>query len=275
MKSTKSSGKSDRERKILQSKYLSSGKIRLHYTEGPPNGPPLILLHGISVRWQSFLPIIPFLLPRRHIFALDFRGHGESGRADGSYAVDDYATDVSALIAQRIKETPIIFGHSLGGMVAMRVAAKVSVKALVIGDSPMFSETIRSRVSKTPSMKQLAGDSFSVNELAALLSKRFPGADPAFYRYWAQSRRKVDPEALKAFEQWFLQYDCTDDLTKITCPVMLLQSDWICDNDVARAKELSPDIIALKFENLSHELHNESRGYKVVAPILQFLESLE
>ncbi|MBD3319528.1 MAG: alpha/beta fold hydrolase [Chitinivibrionales bacterium] len=259
---------------MLHSKYLLSDKIRFHYTEGPQNGAPLLLLHGISVRWQSFLPIIPFLIPRWHLFALDFRGHGESGRADASYSVDGYAADVLRLISQKVKETPVIFGHSLGGMIAMRVAAQVPVKAMIIGDSPMFNTTICARVSETPSMKQLAGEEYSVIELAGLLEEKFPGFDPTFYRYWAQGRRKVDPEALKAFERWFPQYDCADDLSKADCPVLLLQSDWISDDDVTKAKNLVADLTVAKCDNLSHELHNESRGYAAVVPVVQFLESL-
>ncbi|MFY9662418.1 MAG: alpha/beta fold hydrolase, partial [Terriglobales bacterium] len=59
--------------------------VRLNYAEGPAAGPPLVLLHGLGRRWQVFLPLIPALSMRWHIFAVDLRGHGKSSRVSRGY----------------------------------------------------------------------------------------------------------------------------------------------------------------------------------------------
>src|SRR3990167_8353385 len=93
-----------------------SSLVNLNYFEGPDNGAPLLLLHGNSNRWQSFKPIIPELINNFHVYALDFRGHGKSGRTPGYYKLQDHLQDVSSFIKEHIKKPVILFGHSLGGM---------------------------------------------------------------------------------------------------------------------------------------------------------------
>ena len=65
---------------MLTERTFDAGDVSLNYAEGPPAGPPLVLLHGSSLRWQHFLPVIPLLGWRWHLYALDLRGHGRSGR---------------------------------------------------------------------------------------------------------------------------------------------------------------------------------------------------
>jgi pimeloyl-ACP methyl ester carboxylesterase len=97
--------------------------LHLNYIEGADNGLPLILIHGGSARWQAFDNIITELSANHHLFALDLRGHGKSGRAAGQYAVADYARDIIAFIHALVNEPPILFGHSLGGIAALMAAA--------------------------------------------------------------------------------------------------------------------------------------------------------
>jgi pimeloyl-ACP methyl ester carboxylesterase len=65
---------------MLQEKRFDTGTVTLKYAEGPPAGPPLVLLHGGGDRWQQFQPLMPGLMAHRHVYALDMRGHGKSGR---------------------------------------------------------------------------------------------------------------------------------------------------------------------------------------------------
>lgn len=60
---------------------------------------------------------------RAHIYALDFRGHGNSGRTPGQYLLRDYVVDVKAFLEHQLMEPAIVFGASLGGWVAVMVTA--------------------------------------------------------------------------------------------------------------------------------------------------------
>src|SRR5258708_11266227 len=108
--------------RMIEAKF-HTGPVTLNYAEGPDAGPPLVLLHGGSARWQYFDDILPDLTARWHVFAPDLRGHGLSGRTAGRYTLRDYADDLAAFL-QKLSGPASLFGHSLGGMVALMTASK-------------------------------------------------------------------------------------------------------------------------------------------------------
>jgi pimeloyl-ACP methyl ester carboxylesterase len=86
---------------------------------------PLVLLHGFTGFRQDFAPAIEALLPHApRILALDLRGHGESTHAgdEASYTLDALAADVAAALAVLGVARCDLLGHSMGGMLAQRVA---------------------------------------------------------------------------------------------------------------------------------------------------------
>jgi pimeloyl-ACP methyl ester carboxylesterase len=84
---------------MLTEHSFDAGTVALNIAEGPDNGPPLVLLHGGSGRWQAWDPIIPDLIARWQLFAPDLRGHARSGRVTGRYAIRDYAGDIARCCA--------------------------------------------------------------------------------------------------------------------------------------------------------------------------------
>lgn len=124
---------------------LHTGVVALNYAEGEASGHPLVLLHGGSARWQSSLPLIPEVSQRWHVYAPDLRGHGKSGRVPGCYRLIDYAVDIAAFLQQVVQQPAVLFGHSLGGHVAILVAARYPhlVRGLIIGDAPFDLAKLR------------------------------------------------------------------------------------------------------------------------------------
>ena len=93
--------------------------------------PPVLLIHGAANSsgiwrfWQEALADLGW-----SSYAVDLRGHGRSsGSIDGA-TMSDYADDVAAAAAG-LSETPVVMGWSMGGLVAIMVAARGHARACV------------------------------------------------------------------------------------------------------------------------------------------------
>ena len=93
--------------------------------------PPILLVHGAansSIVWRYWQQALAQL--GWSSYAIDLRGHGKSsGSVDGA-TMWDYADDVVSVVNQ-LRETPVVMGWSMGGLVAMMVACKGMAQACV------------------------------------------------------------------------------------------------------------------------------------------------
>jgi pimeloyl-ACP methyl ester carboxylesterase len=285
----------------IHERSFDTGVVTINYAEGPPSGPPLVLLHGGSARWQSFEVIIPDLATRWHLYAPDFRGHGKSGRVPGSYRFQDYADDTIAFLRQRITEPALLFGQSLGGMIVLLVAAQCPdrVRAVVVGDAPLTRETLHVQLSRErlAAWRDLAGGRLSMDEIAEALKdtpvevpgKATPvpmrearGEDAPVFSWLATNLYYNDPDMITAlldgFETTVAGYEMDEVLPAIRCPVLLLQADpdWggmMTDAGAERALALLAQPRHVRLEQIDHPLFNEKKEPALRA-IVDFFESL-
>jgi pimeloyl-ACP methyl ester carboxylesterase len=107
---------------MVRSHTIQLNGMPFYYAEVPGPGPKLLILHGLTGSHDEFLHLAPILARQAHLYLLDMRGHGRSGRAE-SYTVADYGRDVVAFLQDVVGEPAVLLGHSLGGIVATWVAA--------------------------------------------------------------------------------------------------------------------------------------------------------
>src|SRR5260221_574803 len=82
-----------------------------------------LLLHGWSVSgrvWDEVVNRWPAALGR--LLVPDLRGAGWSSKPRSGYSLDDYASDVVALVRALGLEKVAVVGHSMGGAIAQKVA---------------------------------------------------------------------------------------------------------------------------------------------------------
>jgi pimeloyl-ACP methyl ester carboxylesterase len=122
---------------------FSPGPPCLHYVEAGRQGPALVLLHGLSDTLDPYRKLLPILGQSAKVYALDLRGHGLSQRA-ASYSMADYVDDVARFITQHCTAPTLIAGHSMGALVAIRLAVTRPdlVSAIFLEDPPLYRTTI-------------------------------------------------------------------------------------------------------------------------------------
>ena len=106
---------------------------------GAPGGRGIVLVHGGGAHSRWWDHIAPLLAAERRVMAIDLSGHGDSGRRK-YYTFEAWAREVLAVAADAgVTEPPVVIGHSMGGIVALRLASMFGarIEGAVIIDSPL------------------------------------------------------------------------------------------------------------------------------------------
>jgi len=114
--------------------------VRLAALDRGEGDPPLLFLHGWCCDHRHFAPQIEHFARGHRVVALDQRGFGASDRPAGEYAIETFADDAAWLCRELGLRRPVIVGHSLGGAVALAVAARYPElpRAIALCDPAIF-----------------------------------------------------------------------------------------------------------------------------------------
>lgn len=261
----------------------SSGRPAMGYLEGPKAGPPLLLLHGVGRCAEDYREFAAGLVKDWHVHALDFRGHGGSDRTLGQYHVTDYIRDTVAFARDDVCQPVVIYGHSLGAMVALAVAAKLPelVRGIVLEDPPFH--TMGRRISHTPwqalfaGMRDVARSATGADGLEAALAELsvpVPGRSgltklrqlrsAESLRFSAQCLAQLDPEVFTPIIEgrWLDGYDEHVLFAQVRCAVLLLQGDpsaggALLDADADAAIATLASCRRTRFPGVGHLIHRD------------------
>jgi pimeloyl-ACP methyl ester carboxylesterase len=86
------------------------------------DGPPVLLVHGITSSSRTWSAIIDGLADRHTVIAPDLPGHGNSDKPRGDYSLGAYASSLRDLLVILGFPAATLVGHSLGGGIAMTFA---------------------------------------------------------------------------------------------------------------------------------------------------------
>ena len=131
-----------------------------HDLSGPTDAPVVVLVHGITESRATWRPIRDELARDHRVLAVDLRGHGASDH-EAPYDPASYATDVAETIATLGLTSPLLVGHSLGGVVVTAVpAACPDVVAVVNVDQALELGGFRDAVQQLAPMLRGTPDEF-------------------------------------------------------------------------------------------------------------------
>lgn len=233
--------------------YVHANKIRLHYLEFSGEGPPLILLPGITSPAMSWAFVGRALTPANQVYILDNRGRGLSDQTPGlKYTLDEYAADTVGFIRELKLKRPIIVGHSMGARIGVRLAAKYpdDVGRLVIIDPPVSGPGRRPY--PPPLAPYLQGIKAASQGLP--LPAR-PLWTPEQITVRAEWLPTCSLEAVEETYRLFGEEDIHADMPNIRSPALLVyaeQGDTVFQNDADEIVALIPDCRAVRVDGVGH-----------------------
>ena len=95
-----------------------------HVVHGPDDAPVLVLAGSLGSTHRMWDPAVLALAEHLRVVTYDARGHGRSPAPAGPYAIDDLADDLVLLLDTLGVGRAHLGGLSMGGMTAMRLAAR-------------------------------------------------------------------------------------------------------------------------------------------------------
>jgi 3-oxoadipate enol-lactonase len=105
------------------------------YYEVHGEGEPLLLIMGLSLSSKSWFRTVPALSEHFKVIVFDNRGTGLSGKPDSPYSIELMAEDARDVLDAVEVDTAHVYGISMGGMIAQRLALKYPkrIRSLVLG----------------------------------------------------------------------------------------------------------------------------------------------
>ena len=100
-------------------RYLEAGGVRWHYVEaGNPDGPVVLMLHGLPESWYSWSKVLPLLDPAFRYILPDMKGYGRSTSADMNYDWHHVGDQTLALLDALGVRKAYVVGHDWGSIIS-------------------------------------------------------------------------------------------------------------------------------------------------------------
>lgn len=197
-----------------------SGRIEAngvnYYYEIHGQGEPLLLLHGGLGSIEMFRPVLPMLAEHRQVIGVDLHGHGRTPLGDRKISAPDMGDDMAVLLKKLGYKQVDILGYSLGGYVAFRFAVQhpTMVRRLALlstgyAQDGFYPEMLSMQAQVGSGMAESMKDT------------------PMYQSYKAIAPHPEEfPKLLDRMgEAMRMPYDWSEDVKKLTMPVMLIYGD--------------------------------------------------
>jgi 3-oxoadipate enol-lactonase len=151
-----------------------------HELTGSPDSPTLVLAGPLGSTLDIWQPHVKALAEQFQILRYDHRGHGRSPVPHGTYAIEDMALDVLALLDRLNIERAAFCGLSLGGMVGIWLAAHAPerLSSLVLCSTTAYYVDHGPFIERAASVRWLGTSGIAADVVAGWFTPGWAAAHP-------------------------------------------------------------------------------------------------
>ncbi len=254
--------------------------VRIPYAEqGDRRGTPVVFLHGYPDSRHAFDTLLPFLPPSVRAIVPTQRGFGDASRPETGYSMDDFAADVAAFLDAIDISSAILVGHSMGSIIAQRVAVLYPDRVrglLLVGTASTFqSNAVVNELADAISSMSDPIDPDFVREFQAGMFTR--PAPPTYFETLIRENLKVPHRVWKAAIDGIMAFDNRNDLPRINAPTVIAwgDQDELCPQSEQEVLLAAiPDSRLVVYQGLGHA-PNWDEPQAIVGNLIELIARIE
>ena len=247
--------------------------------EGDPVG-VVCLVHGLGEHSGRYGYVAERMTDAGYaVYALDLRGHGNSGGTRGDLRVDDAVSDIADLVAAAQSDNPdlpvFLYGHSLGGLLTMTyvVRRRPAVNGMV-ASAPALDSELREQKVKFTAANILGGIVPGVT-IPTGLDAEGVSRDPEVVAAYLADPLVHDKGSLALAKQTFSAMDAMMATKRFPIPLLIIHgtADRLTVPSASRvfADNTEGDITLVEYPGMYHEPHNEPEKAEVLDEVLAWI----
>ncbi|NQW19858.1 MAG: alpha/beta hydrolase [Chloroflexi bacterium] len=253
-------------------RYVHTGKIALNVTEWEapsPDSPTMVLIHGYGSNSNTWGRVVDKLALEFHLFTLDLRGMGRSGRYGVASTRQTWADDVADIIPALSNQAVFLVGHSLGGWVTAAVTSKYPTlvsKAVLVEPYSGANSEVRKQIRERPPERRSARAqqirlATTPKDLISAVSDQYYGASDDSIQRIANMWFQMDPVLEEGPISRSEDSETFDGLfSAINCPTLVIigaadKGGILSEEEAKRVVGLIPDARLISWPKVGHSPH--------------------
>ena len=216
--------------------------VALGYEEAGTGAPAIVFVHGVACHRGFWAHQIEHFSRQHRVVTVDLRGHGASDGPVQRYTIGTFADDVAWMCRELALTRPVVVGHSLGGLVALALAASHPMGAVVLIDSVLLATGDRTRVigDLVASLRAPGGDRALRDYFATFFG---PADDPQRMTWILDQAVRTQPHVTSSvWEEAMRAWDDADALRRCEVPLLYLDAGT-ANADLRAAVALKSELV--------------------------------
>ena len=263
----------------VNSEYVVSNGVKIHYYRTGGDKPPLVLAHGITDDGMCWSPVAEVLANDFDVIMVDARGHGKSDAPEDGYTLQNLGVELAGVVQALKLDKPILLGHSMGAITTLVAAGLYPSmpRAILLEDPPPFwmsaAGTSRDESFKIGFVTWINSIKRKTREeLLSECREQNPAWSKAEIEPWINSKHRVSPKVTALIDPPdMISIDLPNLFKKITCPTLFISAESIrgaasSEKDIAQIKILIPHMQATHIAGSGHNICREQ--------FVRYLESI-